>query len=288
MKKRIGLALVLTLLACTAWASGPAAVRKQIEGSMLVTGSILIEKDGSVSGLEVDQRDKLPPAVAKLVEGSGPSWKFEPVLVDGVARRAKARMSLLAVARKLETGDYEIAIRSGHFGEEAMSPEERQEGPDSIRPLKLKPPSYPQAAGEKGVQGTVYLVVKVGRQGTVEEVIAEQVNLRFVTSEAEMTRMRNVLAKSAITGAMKWTFQPPTTGESATAEFWSVRVPVDYSFRGTRQPKYGEWQAYIPGPRQSIPWDKDLGQGESPEAMVAGEVYEVGKGLRLLTPLQSG
>lgn len=288
MKKRVGFGFVLMLSACATWAAGPAAVRKQAEGSMLITGTILIETDGSVSRLEVDQRDKLPPAVAKLVEGSGPSWKFEPVLIDNVPRRAKARMSLLVVARKLETGSYEIAIRSGHFGEEAMTPEERQKQPDSIKGLRLKPPSYPRFAAERGVQGTVYVVVKIGRQGTVEEAIAEQVNLRFVASEVEMTRMRDLLANSAIKGAQNWTFQPPKTGESASAEFWSVRVPVDYSFMGTRELKYGQWQTYIPGPRQEIPWDKELGLGESPDAMVAGEVYEVGKGLRLLTPLQSG
>jgi hypothetical protein len=94
MVRRNGiLLLMLLLVAGPSFAQGPAAARKLIEHSMVVTGHVLIEPDGTVSGWELDQADKLPPAVTGLIERSVPIWRFEPVVVDGQARKAKGRMS---------------------------------------------------------------------------------------------------------------------------------------------------------------------------------------------------
>lgn len=266
-------------------------MRKQTEASMLVTGHVLVDEEGNVSGWEIDRPEKLPPVVVRLVERSAPIWKFEPVLVDGQPRKAKARMSLRLVANQQDDGDYQISIRSGYFGEEALRPSERMElaGTSEIQSIDLRPPFYPVRAAEVGAQGTVYVVLRINRQGHVDDVLAEQVNLKTVGNETQMRHMRDMLAKPALAAARKWTFQIPTTGESAGNEFWLVRVPVDFMLRDKVQPGYGQWDAYIPGPRHHAPWqDAGLDPNDSPDAMVAGGIYQVGKGLRLLTPLQQG
>lgn len=273
--------------AATASAAGPVAARKQVEISMLVTGFVVIERDGSVGELEIDQREKLPKDVVRLVDGAGKVWNFEPPMVDGKSVRGRARMSVRVVANKIETNLYKLSLRSGHFGLEALTPEELQQRADAIKSVSMRPPAYPRLALESGYQGTVYLILKVGRDGAVLDAMAEQINLRTVGSAAEMERMRSIFAGSALKAARSWTFVPPTTGENASAEFWSVRVPVDYAFHGTNLPKYGEWQAYIPGPQQPIPWlPGDMDASESPDALLSGGFYEVGKSLRLLTSLQ--
>lgn len=275
------------LLACmdSSLAQSPQAIRKQAEASMLVTGSILIERDGSVSELEVDDRDKLPDVVASLVENSGPAWRFEPVLVDGNPRRVKARMSLLVVAKKLEDGGYRVGIRGSYFGKDAMTAEERQQEPDAVKALDLKPPSYPLSAAEIGARGTAYVVLKIGADGKVIDAAIEQVNLRTVGDANQMKRMRSAFSRSALTAARGWLFSVPA-GATGEHGFVSVRVPVDYEMAGNTLPTYGQWNAYIPGPRETVPWvQDDQATNESPEAMLAGGLYEVGKGLRLLTPL---
>lgn len=285
------MALALVLCASVAAAAGPRAARKQIERSMLVTGHVLVEPDGSVSGWEIDQREKLPDFVAGLIEKSAPEWKFEPVLVDGSPGRARARMSLRVVANQTDDGSYRVAIRSGYFGEEAMTPEERrrQADADDVRSLDMTPPSYPMQAAQGGVRGTVYLVVRVNRQGEVDDVAVEQVNLKTLGSEGQMTMMRNMLAQPAVRAARKWTFRIPTAGDSAGDAHWFVRVPVDYKLGGDKSAEYGQWDAYIPGPRQTIAWlDTSPDAGDSPDALVAGGVYMLGKGLKLLTPFQQG
>ncbi len=290
MKQRNGWGIVLWVylmaMAGLAEAQNAGAMRKQVEASMLVTGLVLIERDGSVSKLEVDQRDKLPESVAGLIEGSGSAWRFEPVRVEGVARRVQARMSLRVVANRLDDGTYRIGIRSGHFGEEAMTPEERVQQPDAIKGVSMRPPIYPMSALEMNARGTVYLVLKLGLDGSVQDAVAEQVNLRTVGNIKQMDRMRSILSTSALNAAKKWTFSMPASDEMRKVGFASVRVPVDYEFGGVVKPAYGEWHSYIPGPRQSAPWTgQDLGATESPDAMLAGVLYEAGKSLRLLTPL---
>lgn len=287
--KRITLLLLGMVVAFVAHAGGAGAVRKTIESSMLVTGWAMIAPDGTVSGLELDECEKLPTGVTGLIDRAGTQWKFEPVLVDGKPRKAKARMSLRIVAKKLDADRYEVAIRSGYFGEEAMTPEERIARADSIKPLSMRPPSYPQSALQAGARGTVYLVVRIGRDGKAMEAFAEQVNLRVVGSEKEMDQLRGMFARSAINATRSWRFQLPLEGENASLESWTVRIPVDYEFYGEKQAQYGQWHTYVPGPRQSAPWElEQLDATQAPDSMIAGVLYQAGRGLRLLTPLQPG
>lgn len=292
MANRMLIGIVLALLAAgTALAAGPAEVRKQMEASMLVTGSLVLEPDGRVSAWELDRPEALAEPVVELITKAAGSWAFEPVTVDGEAVRAKARMSLRVVATPHDDDRFQLTIRSGHFGDDAMSAEERRNAAttDHVRSVRMHPPAYPPGALRAGVTGTVYLVMRINRDGRVQDVFAEQVNLRVVGTEREMERMREMLARPALAAARRWTFSIPTTGDDADDEYWSLRVPVEYMLHGDKVPGYGEWQAYIPGPRQKAPWStRDLRADESPDAMIAGRVYQEGKGLKLLTRLGEG
>ena len=74
-------------------------------------------------------------------------------------------------------------------------------------------------------------------------------------------------------------------------DYWVVRVPVVFSLDGARDAKtaYGRWEAYVPGPRNPNPWKQgDEGSAFSPDALVPGQAYLAGSGLKLLTrPLRS-
>lgn len=282
--------LLLALLAATAFATGagPGAVRKQVESSLLVTGKIDIEPDGAVSALAIDQQDKLPEGVVRFVRDSVKQWKFEPALRDGKAVPARAPMTLRIVAKRQQGDSYQVEIRHASFA--TYDPKD----PRAVTSLKMAPPSYPEAAYRVGASGSAYLVLKVARDGSVADAAVEQVNLRIVGSEGEMKKLREILAKSALAAARKWTFRPPIEGEDVSAPYWAVRVPVNYSLRDEpnegMDDSYGHWVSYVPGPRTRAPWDtgKDA-SGFSPDTLSAGGVYMVdNNGPRLLTPLQQG
>ncbi|KLD79936.1 2-isopropylmalate synthase [Xanthomonas hyacinthi DSM 19077] len=282
--------MLLALLAATGFAAGtgPGAVRKQVESSLLVTGKIDIEADGAVSALAIDRQDRLPEGVIGFVRDSVKQWTFEPALRDGKPVPARAPMTLRIVAKRQQGDSYQVEIRHASFA--AYDPKD----PRAVTSLKMAPPAYPEAVYRLGASGSAYLVLKVARDGSVADAAVEQVNLRIVGSESEMKKLREIFARSALAAARKWTFRPPTEGKDVSAPYWAVRVPVDYSLRD--QPNedmdssYGHWISYVPGPRARAPWDtgKDA-SGFSPDTLSAGGVYMVdNNGPRLLTPLQQG
>ena len=261
--------------------NGPGAVRKLAESSMLVTGKVVIGTDGMVQSHELDQAASVTPPLAEFVGKSLAQWRFEPIKVDGEVVRARVPMSIRLVANRAEDGNYSVRIASTHFGSEKALV-----ASDALQKLTMSPPHYPQGALMAGGKGTVYLVVQVGRDGKVMNVDAEQVNLRVVGSANKMTQLRKVLADSAIRAARKWTFTPPTTGEEAGKEHWLARVPVSYMFDGEKSAKPGEWETYIPGPRNlGMPWAQEqLKLAGNPDALPGDGLYPLEEGARLLTP----
>ena len=260
-------------------AGGAGAVRKQIEASMLVRGKIEIDPQGRVARYSLDQQEKLPSGVVGLIGQAVPGWRFEPVLADGKPVSAIAGMSIRVVANRADEDHYTVKIRSASFGDKGLKPEE------DVRAIRMTPPPYPVDAVRGGVAGAAYLLVKVGRDGKVMDVATEQVNLRVIASENEMERWRKVLATASMSQARKWTFTPPTKGDAVDDPYWVVRVPVVYSLDPSwKAEHYGEWQSYIPGPRQRNPWDdEDEGMAFSPDTLAPGGSYLAGTGLKLLS-----
>ena len=274
----VSLALLFGMDAALA-ASSKDGVRKQIEASMLVQGTIDIDEAGKVIDYQIKQADAVPKAMLEIVDKRVRAWQFEPVQVDGKAVRARSPMQMRLVTRK-EGDRFLFRIGGATFGttyekEESVSARGR-----------LPPPRYPEVAVDAGVGGTVYLVLRIGRDGKVEEAVAEQVNLRTLGSQAEMERFRVVLAESAIGAAKRWRFDYPTRGGDADAPFVSVRLPVDYVIGAQKLEKAGQWQAYVPGPRQRASWLPPEPDSASADALAAWGIYPVGKGPRLLTSLE--
>ncbi len=286
MKNSWLVAAALALVPLMATAAGPREVRKQVESSMLVTGEVAITADGRVDTIALDQPEKLPPGIVDFVQGQVRDWTFEPVLREGRAVPARSRMSVRVVGKKIDKDRATIAIRNAAFPGPAPA-----EG-ESVSSKSMRPPSYPPAAANGGATGTTYLVLKIGRDGKVIDVIVEQVNLTVVARENDMVKLRKLFANASLAAARKWTFRPPTIGELAGAEYWSARVPCEYLLDGQRPgTAYGSWQSYVPGPRQSIPWQEDSESASfSPDALAEGGVYLAGgkNQLRLLTALDQG
>ena len=282
--KRILLCAIALLLSLSAMAAGPGAVRKTIESSMLLTGTIVVGPDGQVTEYAIDQPEKVAKGVLDFVGNNVLHWKFEPTLLDGKPVSVRNKMSVRVVANKQDNGDFSIRIGGVNF-----LPVKVEEGLH-VASAKMTPPRYPMGAARAGATGTVYVVLKVGRDGAVQDVVAEQVNLEFVANENIMEQARKIFADASINAAKQWKFAPPVKGEYVDDAYWTVRVPIDYSMHGTKTYRYGEWKSYVPGPQQRVPWRelRDFPRF-SPDTMVAGSVvYQAGTGLRLLTPLQGG
>lgn len=271
-----GIGLAWLCMAGIASAAGPEEVSQQIEASMLLAGTIEIEADGSVRGYSIDNEGKVPDYVLENLAKWVPGWRFKPVLVDGKAVPARARMSLRMLARSSGEDKFEISIAATSFGDDDSRPT------DKVRSRRMGPPRYPEDLIRKGVQGTALLVLRVGRQGKVEEAVVERVNLRVSASEEQMESFRERLAAAAAEAARRWTFVPPSTGALAQQSSWSVRVPIDFNLG--RTVAYGRWASYLPGPYHRAPWLEDDEVGS--DALAGGAMHTLGAGPVLLTPPQ--
>ncbi|WP_269789859.1 protein tonB [Stenotrophomonas sp. Iso1] len=281
----VGAALMAGMPAvASAGSGGISAVRERVESSMVVRGEVTIETDGSVSAIKLEKEEALPTALVDLVRNAALKWRFEPVLKDGVPVRGLAPMSLRVIARELDHGRYEVSLGGINFNRVDS------DGPEGIAIIDSIPPRYPQQAIVAGVSGSVYLVLKVGRDGKVEDAFAEQVNLTVLGREGELRRSREMLAASARDCVRQWTFRIPTQGQVTAQRYWNVRVPVSYSLNKNAPEgrDVGRWVTYVPGPRERAPWlDASEQLGFSPDALADGSVNLVdNNGPRLLTPLQ--
>ncbi len=283
MATRAMIGMVLALLLAAGMPAeaggGRAAVRKQAESSVLVSGTVTIGPDGAVLAQTLDPKAPLGEPLTRFVNESVAKWRFEPILVDGKAVPAKVAMHLRLVAKPAEDGKVSVKIASTHFGSnEAIAATDNPKG------IKLTPPQYPSDALSMGGKGTVYLIVQVGRDGKTANVDAEQVNLRVVGTESEMDMLRKSLTNAAVRAAKRWTFAIPTTGEQAGQDHWLVRVPVEFAFHGDKLAKPGEWDTYIPGPRNmGMPWaEEKLRMAGNPDALPEGGIYPLQQGAKLL------
>ncbi|MDE3072692.1 MAG: energy transducer TonB [Pseudomonadota bacterium] len=278
--KRLLLGLFCILLSGAVLAAAWKDVAKRVEASMLVTGSIIVAPDGSVQSYAVDHPEKLPSVVVGLVGKDMRHWRFEPVLLDGKPVTAKAPMHLRIVASKRDDGNYNIGIRSAYFGRRT-----------SFSRAQRMPPHYPREALAAGVSGTVYVLLRIDRQGHVNDAVVEQVNLNFLAGDAAMRRWRLVLAQATLRAARQWTFGPTTTDETAGVEYNVARVPVRFNLRRrdrSSRDAYGHWKTYMPGPLQPAPWfDRSRMVSSGVDAVPDGGVYSADQSLHLKTPLDS-
>lgn len=280
VRRRVVVLLALLALCLPpAFAQNARQMRSEVEASMLVTGTVDIERDGAVASYAIDQEDKLPEEVVHLVRRFVPQMQFEPVLEGGVPAAARAKMSLRLVAVSVGENQMQIAIRSAHFSDEAS------DDTRIVRSSNLQRPRYPTEVASIGGKGTVYTLVQVAPDGSVRDVAIEQVNLTALGSASEMASIRESLSKSVRRTARRWQFSPPSDGSAPERGYWLVRVPVEFSFHGDRE-RYGQWNAYHPGPRERPVWMPPDPPSFSPDTLVAGTAHSAESRFRLLTPLE--
>ena len=260
----------MALAACAGLAL---AADPRVELGMIVTGTIEVDPAGNVLRYSLDQPGKLPAAVTETTARAVAKWKFEPG--PGVhGPGAVHRMTLRFVAKPLGTDQYGVRIADASFFACAQG--------EFVTGVKLQPPHYTLPLGQQPITGTVYVLVKVGRDGRVMDAVAEQVNLRAVGSEAQLDLWRGTFARASLDTAVKWTFAPPKRGPHAGEAHWNARVPVEFLVKAEPSLQYGEWEIYIPGPRNEVPWLRD---SRGSDALSADGVYPTTAELKLLTPL---
>lgn len=252
--KRIVIGLLCALISCTALA-GRDAASKRPGASMLVTGWIEINPNGDVRTYLIDDPNKVPPIVLQVIQKTVPAWKFQVDVKP--AAITKAQMNLRIVATPIGEKGFSVGVAGVDFGKSDYGTA------GELTRKEIKSPRYPYRALESRVTGVVYLLLRVGRDGKVQDVAPEQINLTSNVNESLRGMFRKNLADAALQAAKTWTFNVPTKGDNANFPYWYARTPVQFSINdaSSNSPspseQYGSWQGYFPGPRLLIPWVQD-------------------------------
>lgn len=230
-------------------------VTKIAEASMLVTGTVELNTDGSLHNYTLDHQEKLQAAVVDLIQRNVPAWRF--TFSSQPTSMPKESMSLRIVAKNIDQQHTTLSIAGVQLDDAAMA------GNDYVHSVEHKPaPVFPSYSLHGGVSGSVYLLVKVGRDGKVADIATEQVNLRKEYEQTNMELYRKDLADAAEKAVRQWTFVTPTTGKWVNEKYWLLRMPVNFHIANTDMDlhsgfDYGTWEVYIPGPRKRVPWLSD-------------------------------
>lgn len=255
-------------------------VDKIAEASMLVTGTVDLNPDGSVAGYTLDKAEKLPAPVVALLKNNVATWKFE--FKEPHTLPVHDTMSLRIVAKDADNHQMTLRLAGVSFDDK-----ERPED-ESVQWSRRMTPTYPRLSLDNAMSGTVYVLVRVARDGTASDVAVEQVNLhRYVKDQDLMAKFRKDLGHAALVAMKHSTFKTPTKGAAAQDPFWYVQVPVNFEYSITEHSgkPYGSWEIYVPGPREPIEWlqDNSLLAGAL-DATPDGAIHQIGSDTRLLEP----
>jgi len=258
---------------------------EDIESSAVVSGTIVLAKDGTVQTAVIDDAAKYGQPIADLVRKTALQWRFHPVLRHDEPVVAKSSMHVRVVLKKMPDGNYSARIKGATFGDS------NTDSTDTLRntgDYKKIQPRYPEAAIRGRVEGTVYLALRVDRSGHVVDATAEQVNLGNTGPDRVLKQYRAILAESALKAARQWSYAIPTTGPLAKQDSWTAHVPVNYALNEINAPKTDRtWVSYTPGPYTPAPWI-DKPDVNAADALADDAVRTEGAGPALLSPLNRG
>lgn len=259
MTPRILLAGLLALaaflpLASHAVTDGPEAGEKVI--TMRLEGTLTVDPDGRVHDYAI--RSKMPKEVQSLLSKAIPTWRFEPVLVDGKPVLAESPMRLVIAAQ--EEGEYyrlridNVLFRPNTPEEYAAQLEEYASDGVGIRGERIAPPHYPAKLQAAGREGIVLLVLRIAPEGHVEEAFVKQSSL-FNGRDRPAALQRDLAAfeRNALFTAKAWRFRVDVRDRAKLSpKSMTVAVPVLYQL-GDREIE-GSWRREFRSPNRRTPW----------------------------------
>ena len=230
--------------------------------SMPVDGTIVIEPDGAVG--EYALTSQLTPGVKAMLDRTIPKWRFEPVVIDGAARRAQTRVRIVLAANEVE-GGYKVRIDNVVFpapkGEISETPSVVSQVVD-LRSKKAQPPRYPMELMRAGISGRVLLGLRFGRDGAVVDAVAVQSMLFNVKgSERNLAKAIGLLEASALGAARHWSADVSVKpGATPAPRDFTAYTTIEYVLdqpgdkRPPGDPPPGTWRLVTRTPKRAMPW----------------------------------
>ena len=221
--------------------------------AMQVNGWVDFGTAGHVEDYRIDTR--LDDSLRAALDGAVRKWKFEPVRVDGVARRATTRMRVTLTAHPAADGT-RVRVDNVIFPAGAGDVATRIDGrPEPITGKILRPPVYPVELMMQHVSGATLLAILVGPDGRAADVLAVQSMLFDVRgSKSDLRKGIRGLERAAIDAAKSWSFNLPASDKPRAVDEMIVTVPVEFVTDKSKLDAAGKWRTIVRMPKRPIGW----------------------------------
>lgn len=250
--------LLLCLVAGLSHAEPAVPLEPDLESVVIlrVDGTLVLSPEGEVVHYLVST--KLSDELRRRLLLTVGTWKFKPVLIDGVPREVRTDMRVMLAARPV-ADRYRIDVDNVLFpGKGGIVPDGAKAISGAMTGRKLSPPQYPRGLAAANIRGTVLLAIRVSPEGTAEEVVVTQSMLVDVRGRDRVMKQALRAFESASTSAaIDWTFNiSPELARKPGAER-TVTVPIVFSGSERRPPEVGadgRWHTFVRGPMRPISW----------------------------------
>lgn len=227
-----------------------------------VDGEIVVSPEGVVE--DVSLSTSVDPAIKALLETRVREWRFQPVVVDGQARRARSAMRVtLAATRRVDSDGYLVRVDNAIFpGASADIPTVKDnrgytsDMPTArIKVISMAPPVYPESLMKLGVSGKVLLGLRIGLDGKVEAVEPVQSMLLDVRGrDRALEAAIREFERAAIARARQWRFEVTAKAAEPSLRDLTHTVPVIFLMKGHTYTPKEVWQTVVRTPKADISW----------------------------------
>jgi hypothetical protein len=243
-----------------------------VEGFMTLSGRILVGADHRVSGFAIDRAGEVPDEVKAFLARQAAEWRveFDPGLETPTE---PVRFTTRVRASPAGDGVYRMWL-DGINVEETLPVSQR------LVATRMRRPEYPRGMARIGASGVVYVLALVGRDGRVDDVFAEQVDLTAMPEDpADVAQLQLEFMAGALGAVRQWRFRPIASGPFAGGAM-AVRIPVVFVMHGRVSP-YGQWEYLVRGVRKRAPWGG--GGADHGAAIAAAGIQPARSRIRVVT-----
>lgn len=263
-------ALLLAALA----AAGGAEAANSAAGTLMtmrVDGEVTVDLSGKVSAYEIDT--KVDPAIRGVIDKAVGRWKFKPIVVDGAPVKARTSMRITLGAEE-KPGGYAVFVDNVNFTDTLARKVDEVKGKKAGKvPMDIPntgsdvaitvakkgaSPRYPAMGLMNRVNADVLLMLKVGADGKVLEVVPVQSSLLNVRgSDRALEKLREEFERTAAVAFKSWKMDVKVKpGVTPTEDDMTGLLSVRYSIPDSSAAvdTTGTWRIENRSIRRSVPW----------------------------------
>jgi hypothetical protein len=234
---------------------------------------------------ELTFESKLPDRMREVLDGTVRTWRFLPIVVDGVPKASKAKMRITLAARKTVSG-HQVTVENVRFpdtNQAKLMIVDNASARISVKSMHRND-FYPAQMARTPLSCFVLLGIKIGADGRVDNVVAIQSSLLDVDAPPAVLRQAVFhFEQAALRQARLWRFNVTAKTLKLDAKDMTIRINVPFERKRQDTDLAGVWRTEIRTSLKPMDWMPQEAQKIGVSDVAAGEMLSANETIRLAT-----